>query len=190
MPQNPHLYYIGKLRGIQESELMMMLSWRNAESVRSKMYTQHEITPEEHLAWWSKMSVRQDSQYFIYDTESGPQGIVCLTQIDKRNMHAFWAFYANPEAPKGTGSKIEYLLLEYAFNELNLHKLCCEVLSFNIQVINLHKKFGFNTEGVLRQHCRIGNTYTDVHLLSILASEWTAKKPAVIERLSKITLLT
>jgi len=56
---------IGTLRPIHEDELELMLSWRNAPSIRANMYTQHEISIDEHLAWWEQASKRDDQQYFM-----------------------------------------------------------------------------------------------------------------------------
>ena len=84
-------------------------------------------------------------------------GIVGFTNIDERNQNCSWAFYAAPVAPKGTGSRMEFSPWKMAFQELNVHKMYCEVLGFNTPVIKLHQKFGFEREGIFReQHRRFG----------------------------------
>src|SRR5690606_38648738 len=108
--------------------LQTILNWRNAPAVRRNMYTRHEISLEEHLAWWKNVGSREDQLYFIYEYKNTPFGVVAFTQISNRDKNASWAFYASPEAPRGTGSRMEYLALEYAFKSLKLHKLHCEVL--------------------------------------------------------------
>ena len=47
---------LGILRSIGDDELELMRSWRNEPAVRANMYTQHEISREEHLAWWEKIN--------------------------------------------------------------------------------------------------------------------------------------
>jgi UDP-4-amino-4,6-dideoxy-N-acetyl-beta-L-altrosamine N-acetyltransferase len=175
---------LGKLRDIHDDELELMRSWRNAPTVRANMYTQHEITIDEHQNWWSKTRCRNDQQYFIYESDHSPRGIVGFMQIDRQNSHCSWAFYAAPDSPMGTGSKMEYLALEYVFGDLCLHKLYCEVLSFNVPVIKLHQKFGFQVEGVFRQHHLVNNEYSDIHRLGILKSEWTAHKDTMYNKLT------
>ncbi|MFG6554308.1 UDP-4-amino-4,6-dideoxy-N-acetyl-beta-L-altrosamine N-acetyltransferase [Sulfitobacter sp. 1A16808] len=166
----------GKLREIENSELEMIRSWRNAPEVRSKMYTQHEITSEEHQLWWSSVSVREDQAYFIYENSGVPLGVVSFTQMDKVSANCSWAFYSKPNAPKGSGSRMEYLALSRAFQEYNFHKLSCEVLDFNTAVIRLHKKFGFREEGVFREHHNIDGKYVDIVRLGLLSSEWDAAR--------------
>ena len=49
---------------------------------------------------------------------------------------------------------METLALDYAFNELKINRLECEVLEFNSKVISFHKKFGFQEEGRKKQGVR------------------------------------
>ncbi|MDB6443495.1 UDP-4-amino-4,6-dideoxy-N-acetyl-beta-L-altrosamine N-acetyltransferase [Pseudomonas sp. 21TX0197] len=177
----------GKLREIAASELELMLAWRNAPNIRANMYTRHEISLEEHLAWWARVQLRDDQLYFMYEINGKPMGIVGFNDLSITNAVSSWAFYAAPEAPKGTGSKMEFLALDYAFNDMRLHKLVCEVLAFNESVIKLHKKFNFQIEGVLREHHLIDGRYVDVFRLGILSREWESHRPVIYEKLVKLS---
>lgn len=176
---------IGELRPVEDDEIDLMRSWRNAPSVRQNMYTRHEIGPEEHRAWWERTRNSPAHRYFMYEYEDAPCGIVAFTGIDDLNANSSWAFYARPDAPKGTGSRMEFLALDYAFGPLGLHKLECEVLAFNSAVIGLHQKFGFLVEGVLRQHHKVGDEFVDVYRLGILGEEWNDHRPVMAEKLAR-----
>ena len=175
----------GILRLIKDPELELMLSWRNAPVVRENMYTTHEISLAEHLSWWKWASASDNQQYFMYEFKGQPLGIVGFTDIDRVNQNSSWAFYAAPNAPKGTGSRMEILALDYAFNQLGLHKLCCEVLSFNIPVIKLHEKFGFKLEGILRDQYHREGSFIDIYRLGLLAREWEIARDPMIVKLSR-----
>lgn len=177
---------LGLLRTIHDEEIELMRIWRNSPEVRSKMYTQHEISEEEHRDWWKKTVKGSDSQYFMFENHSTPLGIVGFSRIDRANSNCFWAFYASPKAPQGTGSQMEYLALDYIFYTLRLHKVSCEVLAFNVPVIRLHHKFGFVTEGVFRQHYKNANQFIDVVRLGLLADEWAEKREALYVKLTKL----
>ena len=177
----------GILRSIADNEVELMREWRNWPAVRANMYTQHEISQEEHLVWWEKSKVRTDQKYFMYELEGAAQGIANFTGIDIQHQNSAWAFYASPSAKIGTGSKMEFLMLEYAFDKLQLHKLYCEVLAFNTSVIKLHQKFGFNIEGVFRAHHKMNENFVDIYRLGILASEWREHRQAIYEKLTKQT---
>lgn len=177
---------LGSLRTIKPDELELMLAWRNAPNVRANMYTRHEISLNEHLAWWNRIQARADQCYFMYESEDTPTGIVAFNDIDTTNSNSAWAFYASPQAPKGTGSRMEFLALEYAFKELQLQKLCCEVLAFNSPVIKLHQKFGFKVEGILREQHRLDNHFVDIYRLGILAPEWLQVRDAMLVKLLQL----
>lgn len=166
----------GRLRPVTDDDLSMMRTWRNFPSVREKMYTWHEIPEDEHQRWWARTKSADCHKYFIYEYRDVPTGVVSFNNIDEGNQNASWAFYASPDAERGTGSRMEFLALDYAFFDLKHHKLSCEVLDFNTSVIKLHKKFGFVEEGVFRQQYQRDGKFYDIHRLGILASEWTAKR--------------
>lgn len=177
---------LGKLRPIADEELELMLAWRNAPGVRANMYTRHEISLEEHLAWWEATRRRADRRYFMYECDGRGQGVVGFTDIDAANRNASWAFYSAPNAPKGTGSRMELLALEYAFGDLGLHKLHCEVLAFNKAVIGLHQKFGFHVEGILREQHKVDDSFVDIYRLGILAREWASMRGPMTEKLFRL----
>lgn len=177
---------IGKLRPILEKDISTMLAWRNAPAVREHMYTRHEITEEEHNAWWSRYCTRTDQMYFMYEDKQQSLGIVGITAVDLINSNCSWAFYSSPKALRGTGSRMEYLTLEHVFFNLELNKLYCEVLSTNPAVVKLHKKFGFVVEGVFREQHKITEKYIDIYRLGLLKKEWLNNRTNMLEKLIAI----
>ena len=176
---------LGRLRSIRDSELELMRSWRNELSVRTNMYTTHEISEDEHLSWWKSIEDSKRQRYFMYEHAGTPIGIVGFMGIDQTSQNSSWAFYASPKAPRGTGSRMEVLALNYAFDQLALHKLCCEVLAFNNPVIKLHEKFGFKIEGILRDQYKRDGEFIDIYRLGLLSGEWAEKRDEMIAKLTR-----
>jgi len=159
---------------------------RNQENVRKFMYTDHEISTEEHANWIASLRGNKRQQVFAVVRDGIAAGLVSLSAINEQQKHAEWAFYID-EAMQGAGigSIIEFKLLDYAFNEAGLEKLNCEVLATNQPVIRLHEKFGFVREGVRRKNVVKNGERIDVVLLGILKDEWIVareKIKPVIER--------
>jgi UDP-4-amino-4,6-dideoxy-N-acetyl-beta-L-altrosamine N-acetyltransferase len=175
---------LGSIRAIADDELELMRGWRNAPAVRANMYTRHEISSAEHLSWWGRVRQSDNQQYFMYEVDGNPLGIIGFVSIDTVNSSCSWAFYASPAAPKGTGSRMEYLALDYVFGSLNLNKLYCEVLAFNKPVIKLHQKFGMQIEGVFRQQHFAEGQYVDIYRLGLLREEWDIKRTEMHARLA------
>lgn len=160
------------LRKMLVDDLRMVFSWRNTPEVRRNMYTHQEITWDEHVSWFERIDDDPACRYFIYVAENEAHGVVYFTELNQIHHNAFWGFYAGPLAPAGSGTVMEFLTLEMAFGEQGLHKLNCEVISYNQKVINLHKKNGFLVEGVFRDYHFDGEFYHDVIRFGMLQNEW------------------
>lgn len=159
------------LRLMHENDLERVLEWRNHQSVRQNMYTSHVISMAEHETWWK--STRSNSRRIDLIFESGsPLGVINFTNINPINKTADWAFYKHPDSPKGTGSRMEKAALEYAFKNLDLEKLSCEVLAYNEPVIGLHRKYGFQVEGIFRKAHVFEGKRHDIYRLALSRDEW------------------
>jgi hypothetical protein len=172
------------LRDLSLADKDMIRSWRNHEEVAKYMYTDHEISVAEHEAWFKKVLADPSCRYWVIQYGGGDSGLLSISQIDWHNSRCYWAFYVNPEARvRGLGSFAEYSVLRYVFEELKLNRLCGEVLNFNQAVLNMHKKFGFVQEGILRQHVLKHGQWHDVVCVGMLRQEWEAMKLEIEERL-------
>lgn len=73
---------------------------------------------------------------------------------------------------RGYGLEAMTLLLRFAFDELNLHRLSLTVFSYNEAAIALYERLGFVREGVYREHLRRDGQRYDMILYGILRHEW------------------
>lgn len=74
---------------------------------------------------------------------------------------------------KGIGTDTMSLILEFAFNELNLHRVYLQVFSFNERAIKLYEKIGFIHEGKFRQALYRTGKWHDIVIMSILKNEYS-----------------
>lgn len=145
--------------------------WRNQPHVRTNMLTQHEISLDEHQQWFERCAKDPSRRLMIVEEEDIPLGFVGFTGVGAGEI-ATWGFYAAPEAAKGSGTKLGYKALEFAFGVLLLHKVCGQALAFNEASIRMHQKFGFRQEGVLREQHKINDQYHDMICFGLLCEEW------------------
>lgn len=165
-------------------QLELILPWRNALAVRCAMYHQHEISLEEHLAWFERLNGDNTKQWYVYQDEAGePQGVVYFTDINQEQQTAFWGFYAWPVAASGTGLNILMEALDCAFESMGLHKVNAEVLNDNPRSLYLHKKIGFIEEGRFREQHLVGNERIDIVRLGLLSSEWLSHRKKLARRI-------
>jgi UDP-4-amino-4,6-dideoxy-N-acetyl-beta-L-altrosamine N-acetyltransferase len=173
------------LRPLEESDAAQVLDWRNRSEVSRWMYTDHTITPDEHARWIERVIADDSYRYWIMLVDETPVGLVGLYDIDRRNRRCVWAFYIAEDAArgKGVGSFVEYEMLRVVFDELELNKLCCEVIVGNEPVKGMHESFGFKSEGVFRQHYVKSSGPVDIYCLAMLKEEWLAERSAIEDRL-------
>ena len=165
------------LRPLGMEDADRVRAWRNQEHIRAVMYQDHDITADEHAAWMRRVIDEESSDYFIVTYLEKPIGLCGLYGISKKDGRAVWAFYLGEEdTPLGAGSAMWFLLLDYAFQQKGLRKICSEVLAINEKVLAMHERFGFVKEGVLRAQTMKGGQPIDAVMYGLLADEWKAAR--------------
>lgn len=82
----------------------------------------------------------------------------------------------------GYGTEALNLILGYAFEELNLHRISLNVFEYNERAICSYKKAGFVIEGKLREYVHRNGRHWDLVYMGILRQEW--------ERMQEIQITT
>ena len=96
-------------------------------------------------------STRQVRFVVEYLSESQPVGTIDLFDLDLRNRRAgIGIVITEPFRGKGLAAMGLDLLMDYAFNHLNLHQLYCNVEEGNFKSLELFKKKGFVEAGLKR----------------------------------------
>ncbi|MEQ6886654.1 UDP-4-amino-4,6-dideoxy-N-acetyl-beta-L-altrosamine N-acetyltransferase [Salicola sp. Rm-C-2C1-2] len=162
-----------QLTPITEIERDLILEWRNHPETRTSMFSQRVISQKEHEQWFEHLQDDQSSHWFIAkETDQTPMGVVYFTDINEYHETSFWGFYTKPTASAGTGTRMLFSALDYAFGPLGLRKVCAEALETNAASLRLHEKCGFVREGIFREQYRSGDKTLNIIRFGLLASEW------------------
>ena len=124
--------------------------------------------------WYARTS--SDPLTWIIEAEGQCIGESRLHNLDKDNRSARYAVgIFNPAFwSRGFGTEATRLVLQYAFDELKLHRVDLRVLSYNERGIASFKKSGFVEEGRERDSALVaGEWQTDIRM-SILEDEYRA----------------
>ena len=149
---------------------------RNSEKVKKFMYTDHNISKEEHFNYIKNLKDNKKKLVFIvFNNMNEIVALVSLDSIDKFHKKADWAFYTNPII-KNIGGIIEFYFIEFFFNQLNFEKLNCEVLENNFSTQKLHKKFLFDQEGTKKENIIKDKKRMNVNLFGLTKNKWQSKK--------------
>jgi RimJ/RimL family protein N-acetyltransferase len=75
---------------------------------------------------------------------------------------------------KGYGSEAMNLVIRYAFDELNLHRLQLTVIDYNPRAKRMYERLGFVREGAYREFVERDGERHDLILYGLLCPEWRA----------------
>ncbi len=111
---------------------------------------------------------------FAIEVEGKVVGTVSLHDINWTSRHGTFSIVIwNTEYHgKGIGTEATSLMLRYAFEYLNLHRVKLEVYEYNEVGLHIYKKLGFVEEGRWRKQRYLKGKYYDVVLMGILREEW------------------
>ena len=108
------------------------------------------------------------------------QARLTVNTLDKRARYAVGLF--DPTVwNEGLGTEITQLVLRYAFEELQLHRVDLRVLQYNKRAIKCYEKCGFIQEGVEREGALIEGKYETDVFMSILDREFQSIKDTFLE---------
>ena len=176
-----------RLRLVEPADSPRLLAWRNSPDVAAYMFTEHLISQAEHDRWFAAAMAAPDRRYWIIEAEGEPVGLANLIKIDRAASRCEWAYYLGEASTrgKGLGALVNYLVLCYVFETLELNKLWSEVLAENEVVVKLHQSFGFTREALFREHVSKNGRFHDVVGFGLLRREWPAAKAAAAARLAR-----
>ncbi len=160
-----------QIRPMIHADLELVLAWRNHPDVRRYMYTQHEITLDEHQCWFERTLPDPKKHLLIFEVNQQPLGFVNFNETGNGGI-ADWGFYVAPDGPKGSGRKLGCAALSHAFTQLKLHKVCGQALAYNQRSILFHQSLGFQQEGMLRDQHFDSERYHHVICFGLLSHEW------------------
>ncbi len=158
----------------QQQHLERSREWFNDPGLASLLNRSSTITEEEHLQWFQSLPQRTDLAYFAIELEKAKKhiGNIWLADIDRANGKAELRIVIGDSSStsRGLGSEAMELLCDYAFGQLNLHRVYAYVLGTNARAKRGFEKAGFTVEGVLKDDRWTGEDYCDAFILARLAT--------------------
>ncbi|EWT01143.1 peptide chain release factor 2 [Intrasporangium oryzae NRRL B-24470] len=137
------------LRPATDDDCADVLRWRNHPEVRAVSLTQHEITEEEHAAYWAATKATDAREIYMYVRHGVPSGVVTYFDIDRDGASAWWGYYLDNDGLTERGEllpawiEIQRQAKRLAFDELGLEVLEGEVLEANEAVRRFNRRNGF-----------------------------------------------
>ena len=163
------------LRALEPEDLEFIYAIENNESVWEVSNTQ---TP------YSRFLIRQYLENTHQDIYEAKQlrlaiclydtfhaiGLIDLFDFDPKNNRAGVGIVISNEANRnsGIGSEALQLVINYAFNQLQLHQLYANIGSNNEISLQLFTKFGFQIIGTKKDWIKVNNVFKDEILFQLI----------------------
>jgi RimJ/RimL family protein N-acetyltransferase len=146
----------------------------DAEIFRMYGGSRSDLRPmtEEAARQWVRRLLEHDHAWII---EAGTLiGHVRLDRVDLSDKRASLAIGIDDSTQlgKGLGSEAVVLVLGYAFNVLELHRISVRVVDYNLRAIRAYEKCGFVVEGREREAAFVDGIWHDDVMMAILDREY------------------
>jgi RimJ/RimL family protein N-acetyltransferase len=168
------------LRPLERTDASLVQPWFNDPEVTRQLLLFRPISLQAEEAFLDALAKNEaDVIVMIVLRETDrPIGTVGLHTDNHPHRQARFgiAIGAKDEWGKGYGTEATALMVDYAFDTLNLHRVWLHVLEYNIAGRRAYEKAGFREEGVLRQSHFTAGRYWDTTCMAILRHEWQARK--------------
>ena len=135
------------LRTATEADVDTIRRLRNQQANRDVSITSHEISADEHAAWWAKTSKDPSRRVLIYERDGAIAGVVNF--FDLEGTSGAWGFFLDAHGLAERGETLPAWIevmreaTAYAFDELGLDVLTGEVLEHNAVVRQMNRRFRF-----------------------------------------------
>jgi RimJ/RimL family protein N-acetyltransferase len=174
-------YAIGEtvyLRAVERDDIERCLRWINdPEVTRFLVAGRKPATRKRQEEWIDKANATEHEMVFAIclvenDLHIGNCGLHEIDPVDRRAVVGILIGERSMQS-KGHGTAAMRLLLDHAFETLNLERVQLSVYSNNPRAQRVYERLGFKHEGVLRKNRYKRGEYVDEIVMGLLRAEWS-----------------
>jgi len=143
--------------------------------------TRHATGPaeaESRRRRFAQSTADETQHFFCIEADGRYIGFAILGKFDEANRSASWrgGIENSQYWGRGYGTEVVQLMLRYAFDTLQLHRVHLRVAAYNVRARRCYEKCGFRVEGIERQSFQVDGEWQDDVLMAILREEWEARR--------------
>jgi len=155
-----------QLRPIEKEDLNFLHDMFNDEKMTNYWFIEPYFSKYKLEKRFEKSFESETMREFILTDGENNLGLISFYGIDQRNRNAEFAIMIHPDA-QGNGYALPAtkLAIDYAFRQLNLHKLYLVVAAPNVHAKRTYEKAGFKEEGIYKEEFFIDGQFHDgIHM--------------------------
>jgi len=172
-----------RLRAIERDDLPRFVRWLNDPEVRQGLELFLPMSQTEEERWYERvLNLPPEEHPLAIDALLGEEwvhiGSCGLGRTNRRSHSAELGIAIGDKAfwDQGYGTDTMKLLLEHAFDGLNLHRVHLRVFESNKRAIKVYRRVGFKDEGRLREDHFAKGRYWDTLIMGLLGADWRAQR--------------
>lgn len=168
------------LRKPEYKDTNVLFKWYNNQEFR-ELYSVDLISTKDQIdnciSFYRKVNFSLANSLFLMilkKKSEEPLGVAFLDHISSQHKHARFSIGIAESAfrKRGFGFDATVVLLNYAFYDLDVHRVWTEVYENNQYSITACLKFGLKNEGIMRDHIQFNGNLRNLMLFSILEDEY------------------
>jgi len=164
------------LRPLRKStDFEFCLRWINDPEVNRYWAAHLPVTEKKEEEWFDALANKPGEIAFGIETlEGNLVGMLALMNINVKDRTAISGTVIGEKEywNKGFGTDAKMILLDYAFNTLNLRKINSSVSAFNKRSLLYNFHCGYKIEGVRKKQIFRRGRYVDEILLAVFKLDW------------------
>ncbi len=164
------------LRPVEPEDLPAIRRWVNDPEVRGMIGEVRPASRHDSEEWLKRVQEDRDRVWFVVVLKEtgrviGEAGLLRIfpawRQADMTVIIGDKEYWG-----QGYGSEAGRLVLDYAFGNLNMHRLSIGVVGWHERALHFWEKLGFRREGVQRDGYYYNHRYSDFIMMGILEHEY------------------
>jgi RimJ/RimL family protein N-acetyltransferase len=169
-----------RLRAYEDTDLERVVAWINDREVTQWLSARYPLSTAQEREWLDRVMKRPASEGLSLAIETLADfrhiGTISIHPISVESGNAELGIMIGDKGcwSRGYGTDAILTLLEFAFLEMNLHRVQLDALDSNERAIACYKKCGFVEEGRKRESWYQAGAYHDLVFMGVLLEEFRA----------------
>lgn len=161
------------LRAIEMEDQELLLQLINDPEIENMLGgSSFPVSLHGQKNWFGNLkSSTNELRVIVEHKDLGAVGVLMLTGINWKDRNAEFHIKLLAQklnGVKGVGTLALATLVDYAFNEMNLHVIYSNIIEYNKASIAIHKKCGFQKEGVLKSRVFKNGKYHNLEIWAVV----------------------
>lgn len=165
------------LREITRKDIPVINQWRNDKEVIEFLASPFRyINYETDEKWFNNYLENRQTQVrcaICLNDNTEVVGVIYLTNIDSISRSAEYSIMIGEKRYQGMGigTLATNLIINYAFDHLNLNRIYLTVLEQHKNAIKLYEKVGFKIEGLMRESVYKNGCFNNQVIMALIRSD-------------------